>query len=266
MAVPALPALDLVPLLDRGLVQFTLMLRVGAFLSAAPLFGARFVPVQVRIVMAFALSLPLSGHVPLPPPDRIASLSAVPMLLGEVALGLVAGSVLTILFSAAAMAGDRIANTAGLGFAAQFDPTAGAQTPVVSQLFTFGLLMIFVTTDAHLRVIQILLDSYIRRPPGAPLAPGLLLAGIEAGGRLFLLGLGLALPVMGLLVLLNLAVGVLTRSAPQFNIFSFGFPLTMGATLLMLFVSAPRMGAGFEALVSTALAAMEFTLEAPDGR
>lgn len=266
MNAPTLPGLDLVPLLDMALVHFALMLRVGAFLASAPIFGARFVPLQIRIVLAAALTLPLSGRVPLPAPDQIASLSAIPMMLGEVVLGLVAGSVLTVFVSAAALAGDRIANTAGLGFAAQFDPTAGAQTPVVSQLFTFGLLMAFVTTDGHLRALQILLESYHSHPPGAPLSPALLSAGIAAGGRMFALGLGLSLPVMGLLVLLNLAVGVLTRSAPQFNIFSFGFPLTMGATLLMLFVSAPRMDAGFRALVNEALLAMSAALEATDGR
>lgn len=260
-----LPALDLVPLLDRALTHIVLMLRVGAFLMAAPLFGARYVPLMPRIVMAFALPLAIAGQVALPAPGQIATLAALPMMGAELLIGLVAGTVLTLLFSAAAFAGDRIANTAGLGFAAQFDPTAGGQTPVVSQVFSFGLLAVFVAANGHLVALRILLQSYVDHPPGSGIGPGLIAAGLAAGGRMFALGLSLALPVMGLLVLLNLAVGVLTRSAPQFNVFSFGFPLTMAATLLMLFVSAPFLGQGFVALGDEALSAMSAALTVPGG-
>ncbi|MDP2084655.1 MAG: flagellar biosynthetic protein FliR [Gemmobacter sp.] len=266
MEPPALPALDLVPLLDQVLMHFVLVVRIGAFLVAAPFLGARYVPVQVRIVLSFALALPLWGRVPLPPPDQIASLGAVPMIAGELVLGLAAGSVLTILFSAAALAGDRIANTAGLGFAAQFDPSAGGQTPVISQLFTFGLMMVFVTSDGHLAALRIVLDSYASHPPGSPINLSLLAAGIESGARMFALGLMLSLPVMGLLVLVNVAVGVLTRSAPQFNVFSFGFPLTMAATVLMLYVSAPHLGHGFRLLTDEALLALSAVLGTAHGQ
>lgn len=266
MAAPVLPALDLVPLLDGALRHFVLLLRVGGFLVAAPLFGARYVPLQVRIVLGLVLTLPLAGRVPLPEPAQIASLAALPLFATEMLLGLVAGAAMAVLFSAASLAGDRIANTAGLGFAAQFDPTAGGQTPVVAQLFSFGLLAVFVATDGHLVALRILLESYATHPPGSPLRPELLLAALAAGGEMFALGLSLALPVMGLLVLLNIAVGVLTRSAPQFNVFSFGFPLTMAATLLMLFISAPQMGRGFHSIGEAALQAVSTLLEVPYGR
>jgi hypothetical protein len=131
------------------------------------------------------LALPvMAGGVELPSPADLAGLQAVPLILTELAIGLVAGLVLTILFGAASLAGDRIAATAGLGFAAQYDASAGGQTPVVAQLFGLFLLMVFYSVDGHLAVIRIVLESYVAVPPGAEIdLPRLVQAGIMAGGR-----------------------------------------------------------------------------------
>lgn len=231
------------------------MLRIGAFLLASPVFGGRFVPLQVRIMATAVLAVPLMANgATLPPPDALAGLQAVPLILNELALGLVGGLVLTILFSAAALAGDRIAATAGLGFAAQYDPAAGGQTPVVAQLFGLVLIMVFLSFDGHLAAIRIMLDSYRDLPPGSQIDfPRLIAAGIAAGGRMFALGTAVMLPVVSILLLLNLAVGVLTRSAPTLNIFSFGFPVTMTVTLVLLYLTAPGLAVALEGVVHEAL-------------
>lgn len=231
------------------------MLRIGAFLIAAPFFGGRFVPLPVRIVVAAMLALPvMAGGVALPAPADLAGLAAVPMILNELALGLVAGLVLTILFSAAALAGDRIAATAGLGFAAQFDAAAGGQTPVVAQIFGLFMTVIFFAVDGHLTAIRIVLESYQAVPPGSPIGfDRLVLAGVAAGGQMFALGFAVMMPVIAVLLLLNIAVGVVTRSAPTLNIFSFGFPLTMTVTLLLLYLTAPGTAAALEEVVQAGL-------------
>jgi flagellar biosynthetic protein FliR len=235
------------------------MLRIGAFLLAAPFFGGRFVPLQVRIVASAILALPvMAGGVDLPEPAELAGLQAVPMILNELALGLVAGLVLVILFGAAALAGDRIAATAGLGFAAQFDPSAGGQTPVLAQIFGLFLIVIFFSVDGHLAAIRIMLESYVVLPPGSEInLPRLVFAGLEAGSRMFALGLSVMLPVLAVLLLLNIAVGVVTRSAPTLNIFSFGFPLTMTATVIMLFLTAPGTALSLEEVVRSGVAMLE---------
>lgn len=231
------------------------MLRIGAFLIAAPFFGGRFVPLPVRIVVAAMLALPvMAGGVALPAPADLAGLAAVPMILNELALGLVAGLVLTILFSAAALAGDRIAATAGLGFAAQFDAAAGGQTPVVAQIFGLFMTVIFFAVDGHLTAIRIVLESYQAVPPGSPIGfDRLVLAGVASGGQMFALGFAVMMPVIAVLLLLNIAVGVVTRSAPTLNIFSFGFPLTMTVTLLLLYLTAPGTAAALEEVVQAGL-------------
>lgn len=250
-----LPGMELTAIIGWLTQYFFAMLRIGGFLLASPAFGGRFVPLQVRIMATVILTLPvMAGGVALPSPDVLATIQALPMIFGEMTLGITAGLVLTILFGAAALAGDRIASTAGLGFAAQFDPSAGSSTPVIAQLFGLVLTMVFFGTDGHLAALRIVLESYVAVPPGAPIDfAALIAAGLTAGSQLFALGLGVMMPVVAVLLLLNVTVGVITRSAPSFNIFSFGFPLTMGATMILLYITAPGLVTSLEAVVQQAL-------------
>ena len=251
---PTLPAVDLAQLFSVVThVAFT-MLRIGAFLLASPVFGGRFVPLPVRVVASVVLSMPIALTLDLPSMDVWASTAALPLIMAELAIGLSAGLVLTILFGAASLAGDRIATTAGLGFAAQFDPSAGGQTPVVSQFFGMTLLVVFLSLDGHLAALRILLESYQIAPPGTAIAPTVLIqAGLSAGGRMFALGLQIMMPCVGALLLINITLGILTRSSPQLNIFSLGFPVTMTATIFLLYVTAPLMGDALAGVVADSL-------------
>lgn len=253
-----LPGLELSALLGLAAQFLFAMLRVGAFVVAAPLFAARFVPLPVRIVIAVALAVPVMGQVALPAPETLASLQALPMVLRELAIGLSAGLVLQILFAAALIAGDRIANTAGLGLAAQVDPSTGAQSPVIGQFFFLFLLSIFVALDGHLQAIALVLKSYQLVPPGH-MAPMQLLAdvGLQAAAEMFADGARLMMPVVTVLLLLNMVIGVITRSAPQLNIFAFGFPLTMAVTILLLFATVSSLAPALAHSVAQALQVLE---------
>ncbi|NEX45278.1 flagellar biosynthetic protein FliR [Pseudotabrizicola algicola] len=249
-AIFTLPGMDLARLADPAASFFFAMLRIGSFLVASPVFGGRFVPLPIRIVAAVCLTLPVASALGLPDADGLARLSAVPLMLAEIAVGLTAGLVLTILFAAAGLAGDRIANAAGLGFAMQVDPTAGGQSPVVAQIFGLALMFVFLETDGHLVALRILLDSYATYPPGATPALGVLItAGVTAGGTMFALASALMMPVVAGLLVLNLAVGVVTRSAPQLNLFSVGFPLAILAAFVLLWLTTPQMFDGLVGVV-----------------
>lgn len=256
-----LPGLELARFADALAALLFAALRIGAFLISAPVFGGRFVPLPIRIVAAICLSLFVAQHHPMPDADTLAALSAVPIILAEIALGVTAGLVLTILFGAASLAGDRVANAAGLGFAMQVDPTATGQTPVLAQLFSLTLMMVFLGMDGHLLALRIVFDSYSAFPAGASLdVIALATTGIAAGAAMFALGASLMLPVVAGLLVLNLSVGVLTRSAPQLNLFSVGFPITILMMFVLLWLSAPNLLLGLSGLVSDALQDMQALL------
>ncbi|MEM1100456.1 MAG: flagellar biosynthetic protein FliR [Pseudomonadota bacterium] len=250
-----LPGLALSEVSGVLLQFFFAMLRIGAFVLAAPLFAARFIPLQVRIVLTVCLALPLMGRVPLPDPETLASTRAVVWALREMALGLSAGLVLSILFAVAVIAGDRIANTAGRGLAAQVDPNTGTQAPVIGQYVSLFLLAIFLSQDGHLAAVGLVLESYRLIPIAAPINGAELTgAGLDAAREMFAGAARVMMPVVGILLVLNVVIGVITRSAPQLNIFAFGFPLTMSATLVLLLLTATGLGAAFAALTDDALA------------
>lgn len=233
------------------------MLRIGAFLLASPMFGSRFVPLQVRIVASVLLAVAVFTTVELPPAELLAQPTAITAAFVEMIIGLGGGLLLTILFGASAIAGDRIASTAGLGFAAQMDPVAGGQSPVVSTIFSLFLVAVFLSADGHLVAIRIMIESYEVLPIGSGVDMTQLVDnGLRAASQMFVMAVRLMLPVVSVLLIVNIVIGVITRSAPQMNIFSFGFPLTMLTAMTLLFLGAPTLAVALQGVVDVSLEAL----------
>ena len=144
-SLTGLPGLDLNLVITMLLQYFMASLRIAAFIISAPLFGARWLPLQVRIVLALTITAVVAVQLPSIDPAVISTAAGVMMMLVEVAIGLTAGLVLSILFSSVMLAGEKIAASAGLGFAAQVDPQTGGQTPVVSQTLYLFLTVLFLS-------------------------------------------------------------------------------------------------------------------------
>lgn len=259
-----IPGLELAALTELGLQFLFAMLRIGAFVLSAPLFAARFVSLPVRIVISVCIAVWIVRNVQMPSASDLASLQSVTWVLRELGIGLAAGLVLQIYFAAAVMAGDRIANTAGLGLAAQVDPATGSQTPVIGQFFMLFLLAIFVAVDGHLLAIRLVLQSYTLLPPGSTGADmAFSQDGLDATSEMFIAAVRLMMPVVAVLLLLNIVIGVITRSSPQLNIFAFGFPLTMTVTLVLLFLTTVTLG---DALLDHMAQALQHLAEMLGGR
>ena len=223
-----------------------LSLRIGAFLIAAPFFGSRMVPLNVRIILIFSLAIFLQGWIAAPDFTNVATSVLVLTILVEIALGLTAGFVFAIAFATVSVAGEKIAATSGLSFAMQVDPATGTQSPIVSQFLTLFILMIFFATNAHLVVFSILLESYAFVPIGADIDfERLYKVGFLTSEKLFTNAALIMLPIVGVLFLINLAVGIITRSAPQLNLFSFGFPITILSVMFLLFLAVSPLAQMF---------------------
>ena len=244
-----IPGVDLNLLMNFLLDFFLVSLRLGALLVSSPIFGARSVPVRVRVLLTFVISAAYYGSVSVPNFENLPFLALIRVMGVEVAIGLTGGIVLSILFASVALAGEKIAASGGLGFAAQVDPNSGGQTPVVSQFLTLFLLTMFLSADGHLRLIEGLRQSFDIIPMGQPVS---LMAMsqfvIDIGGEMFYLGALLMLPVVSILLLVNVTIGVVTRSAPALNFFSFGFPLTMMALFIVMYIYTKPLGFAIEDL------------------
>ena len=266
-SLTGLPGLDLNLVITMLLQYFMASLRIGAFIISAPLFGARWLPLQVRIVLALTITAVVAVQVPSIDLAIVSTAAGVMMMLVEVAIGLTAGLVLTIWFSSVMLAGEKIAASAGLGFAAQVDPQTGGQTPVVSQTLYLFLTVLFLSLDGHLIALATIMESYRILPIGGSLAPQVLIsAGINAAGTMFVAATIIMLPIAMVLLMINVAIGIITKSAPQLNLFSFGFPISLLAVFLLLYLSTGGMGDSMAQLIDDSLANLQtMIMEMPGG-
>ena len=254
----SLPGLDLTNIITILPLFLLSSIRIGAFMMAAPFFGMRGVPLQARIVMAFALGLTVANKMGLPSETILYDLNFVFIIFVEIAVGLTAGLIVTIWFASVALAGEKMATSAGLGYAAQIDPMAGGQTPVVSQTLNLFLIVLFLSLDGHLLMLRVFFESYEILPIGATPPPQVLIgAGIKAAGSMFIAASLIMLPVVGIILMINLSAGIMTRSAPQLNLFSFVFPVTILSAFIILYFSTGTMALAFSDLIYSTLDALE---------
>lgn len=213
-------------------------LRVAALLTSAPLLGASYVNRRVRLALAFALGLVLTPLVEAP---AVSPLSAGGLLLGveQVVVGLLMGFAARLMLLVFDLAGQLVSQTMGLGFAAMVDPASGAQVPAVSQLYLILTSLVFVTLDGHLLLVQVLARSFEVLPLGASVDPGAFRELAMRTGWVLGAGAVIALPSVTAMLLVNLAFGVMTRTAPQLNLFAVGFPITLIMGFVVILLSLP---------------------------
>ncbi|MDA7599721.1 flagellar biosynthetic protein FliR [Alphaproteobacteria bacterium] len=259
--VMGLPGLELQFVVGLLLQYFFCSLRIGAFLLSAPLFGARWMPLPVRIMMALVLGSIVAVQFPSITISQLTTAQTVMAVFNELAIGLTAGLILSILFAAILLAGEKIASTAGLGFAAQVDPQTGGQTPVVSQTLYLFLLVLFLSLDGHLIALATIYKSYELIPIGSVIKPeAMVQAGIDAGGAMFLAAAIIMLPIAIILLLINVSIGIITKSAPQLNLFSFGFPISLLAVFFALYISVGSLGNSMRWLIDDSLETVEMMI------
>lgn len=240
-------------------------MRISAMMVAAPIFGARILPLHVRILMALAFSL---VAVPLLPPvpavDPI-SYDGLMIVLQQILIGLAMGFIIQMVFQALVIAGEAIASGMGLGFARMVDPANGVQVPVVSQFLIVMATLLFVVLNGHLMLIDLVVESFRILPvaydQGLSAHGALYLA--NWGGQMFAGGLLVALPAVAAMLVVNISMGVVTRAAPQLNIFAVGFPLMILLGFIFLMASTPSILTNFTHLLMDGFSSTRDMLATP---
>ena len=228
---------------------------------AMPVFSMHGVPGRVRLVLSVALTLVVVPLLPPLPAVNMFSYQGVTVALQQVLIGLAIGFIVQMVFAAVVFGGQGIAYSMGLGFASMVDPQNGQQVPVISQLYVITSTLIFLVVDGHWVLIQMLLDSFTTLPiADVGLEPPDLWSIIAWSSRVFAGGLLLALPVIASLLLVNVSFGVATRAAPQLNIFSVGFPVTLLLGLLLIWVTLPNILDQFNGILVDAYELLEQVL------
>jgi len=216
------------------------MMRIGAMLLAMPVIGTRLVPTRVKIIVTFVLSVLVVPLLPPLPLVEALSLEGLFVSAQQILIGLAMGFTLQLVFGALMIAGEAIAMSMGLGFASMVDPTNGVNVPVISQFLIIVGTLLFLALGGHLMLIQLVVSSF----ETLPISP----AGLERdsfwalyawGSQMFIGALWVAIPALISMLVITLSMGVMTRAAPQLNIFSVGFPVTMFMGFVILLLVLP---------------------------
>ena len=221
-------------------------IRVLALFSALPLLGQRMVPMRVRVGLAGLIVVAAQPSLPAMPQVTLDSPLAVMLIVQNLLVGLTLGFAVRTVFAAVELAGELIGLQMGLNYAGFFDPASGGQTTATSRFFGTIVGLLFVVINGHLLVVAAVVQSFQAFPVAAE--PFAFLRQLQPqvwGAEVFGLGLWIALPLVAMLLFVNLVLGVVSRVAPQMNVFAIGFPVTLGVGLLGIMLTLPMMQGPF---------------------
>ena len=229
-------------------------LRVIAVFTAAPVFSSRSIPLRAKIALAFLVALSAQASLPNMPVIGFNDTRALAVAVQQVGVGLAIGFAVRVVFSAVELAGEVVGFQMGLNFAAFFDPAIGAQSSAVARFFGQMTSLLFLAMNGHLLVLLAIIRSYQSFPVEQNLLETLAQMKLyRLGADLFASALWIALPMVGMLMFVNLALGIVSRVAPQMNIFAVGFPITLFVGLAGIAVTLPMLDQPFMALMERAL-------------
>ncbi|WP_395699108.1 flagellar biosynthetic protein FliR [Aquabacterium sp.] len=230
-------------------------LRALALMTSLPVFSQRAVPMRVKIALSLFIALAAQVSLPEMPAVALDSPQALMLVLQQVLIGISLGFAVRLVFAAVELGGELIGLQMGLNFAGFFDPGTASQGTASGKFFGTIVAFLFVIINGHLAIIAALIQSFIAFPVGPEPFAFLRATQPQAwGAELFTLGLWIALPLVGMLLFVNLVLGVISRVAPQINVFAVGFPITLGVGLIGMLLTLPLMQQPFTMALERMLA------------
>lgn len=209
--------------------------RISAMFMVMTVTGARFVSGRIRLYLSLAVTLAVMPAIPAVP-SQIALLSFPGFMITfeQLVIGLAMGMVTQFMVQTFVMLGQILGMQSSLGFASMVDPANGQNTPLLGQLFMFLATMFFLATDGHLKMIQLVVYSFKSLPIGSGVLTATDFRELALWlGLMFKTALSMSLSGIIALLTVNLSFGVMTRAAPQLNIFSLGFAFALMVGLLL---------------------------------
>lgn len=246
-----------VPVDAQALIAFLLALgRTGAWVAASPPFSSRAaVPLPAKAAVAAGLAfgaepLVAAGKLPSTAPALLAA------LVSQVMIGLALGFVVQIVLSAVASAGILSDMLGGISLPTALDPLSGEQMSVFGQLYEQTALVLLFVTNGELLVVRGLFASF--SGPGPDLARAGTLVSYLAGSlqTLFVAAVEVAGPLLLVLFAAQVVLAMLSRAAPQINVYFVGFPFQILLTILVAGLAVRSLGPAVEQLVAHAIGLM----------
>jgi flagellar biosynthetic protein FliR len=229
-------------------------LRVLAVFTSAPIFSSRAFPVRARIGLAVLIAIAAQPSLSGQPVISITGPEAFGAVAQQLGIGLAIGFTVRLVFSAVELAGEVVGFQMGLNFAAFFNPSLNTQSSAVASFFGQMSTFLFIVMNGHLLVLMAIIKSFDAFPVDQNFLEAVRqLKLYSLGADLFASGLWIALPMLGMMMFVNLGLGIVSRVAPQMNIYAIGFPITLTVGLIGITVTLPMLDQPLMALMERAI-------------
>ncbi|MES2183533.1 MAG: flagellar biosynthetic protein FliR [Pseudomonadota bacterium] len=229
-------------------------LRVLAMFSVAPVFSLRNIPVRFKVGLAFFIAVAAQASLGDQPVISVNSPGAFGAVLQQVGVGMAIGFAVRLVFSAVELAGELIGLQMGLNFASFFDPNSGGQVSAVSTFLGQISMLLFVVINGHLTIIMAVVRSFQAFPADGNFIDVLAHTQLyKLGADVFSSALWMALPMVALMIFVNLLLGIISRVAPQMNIYAMGFPVTLTVGMAGIAATLPMLDRPIMALMQKVL-------------
>ena len=254
------------PVFSWSLSQFQalvlILMRVAPILFMMPLFNARNLPNLLKVGLALTVSLVLWNVVKIEDsffPSEPFGFAF--LMISEFMIGFLLGLSISLIFAGIQLAGEFAATQMGLAMANIMDPQSGFSSTLIAQFYYLTALLLFLAIDGHHWFFRALAQSFHLLPPGTwVLREGLYQHLLGISGKMFLIALNIVAPVMAILILVQIALGLVARMVPQVNILMSSFPLTIGLGLVFLGLSLDLLQVYLKTLLEEAGKGLVMTL------
>ena len=234
--------------INQYLADFLLPLsRVSALIMTMIGFGSRTIPTRIKLFLSVIVTMAIMPAIPPTQVGELFSFSTFLLVAEQTIIGVMLGFMTVLVVNTFTLAGQIIAMQTGLGFASLVDPASGTNVPAVGQFFLILSSLLFWVMDGHLAYLQFVVASFDTIPIPVESFNSLKFKElVEWGGWMFATALSLAIALLTAMLLINFSFGIMTRAAPQLNIFAIGFPITMCSGLLIMWLTMGNFLTHFE--------------------
>ncbi|TAN71993.1 MAG: flagellar biosynthetic protein FliR [Gallionella sp.] len=215
--------------------------RILAMIGSSPVLGNTQVPKRVKIGLSVLLAIIIAPAIGEMPPVAVGSPQGLLIIIQQIIIGVAMGFTMRLIFTAVEMAGELAGLQMGLGFASFYDPLNSSYTPIVARWLGMVAALAFLVMNGHLHMLSALAESFRTLPVGSMLSDRGFYGVASWGGSIFVYALQISLPILAALLITNIALGILTRAAPQLNLFAVGFPITLAIGFFVLALSMPHL-------------------------
>jgi flagellar biosynthetic protein FliR len=225
------------------LVFSLVLIRVSGIVIGAPVFGSSDIPVQIRALLAFTLTLlimPSQWMVQITEPQNLVEYAV--LVVSELIIGVSIGLAISIFFSGVAVAGEVIGQTGGLSASQIFDPISGTQSPLLSRAMNYLAVAVFACVGGLRAILTSLLYTFETLPLGSgTMTDSIAEMFLKLLSISFSLSLRISAPVIVAVLVSMLVLGLLGKTLPQLNLMSIGFGIN---SMVMFCVLMLSVGAG----------------------